>query len=273
MTSLSRQGSRKNPTTGRDRLLNSRRSGQKNKEEAIRDRINRITSEAHLYSDISTAFSSSADGESSGLSMGSSQRSSSQHAPPGSTSASASSQYQNHYHHQHHHHQQQHPHSKTPQLMWEEFEISFAFGLLTSTTGVPTMQGNFDYTDFWGVTAEEGDGYVSTGGMNYPIFEEILVNATNVCKHALLEQRNGNEVIIVHPEKLAYVTSVKLDETFEKPQNRFDIARSYITAAVPIVIKGTGFSESSRIIAKIVVRQALIAALKEKRLYSEEYSQ
>jgi len=145
--------------------------------------------------------------------------------------------------------------------------VTFEFGLLTSEGGAPP-QG--PYETLRPTISEEGiDNDGSELRNKSEILFKILGQAGAVSANAL-EQRSGNVLMFVSPERSSFITFVRRDYNYQSPENRPGIVRCLVSAVMPISIasdSGT-FTETSKIMARVIVRKALIESIQKKQLFA-----
>lgn len=172
-------------------------------------------------------------------------------------------------------------------LRWEKMEVEFAFGLLTSIQDAPRKglygkknKSSRRLLDSAGSSSQSasGGGSVSTGSRGSwttrtasssrlldrsPILRHIIQKAKELSK-AAVKHRSGNVII---KAKSPYVISVTRDSSYRPPKDRAGVVRSYVKAVVPIEISDVNvqsLTRSSQIMSKILIRQALIEAVRRK---------
>lgn len=144
--------------------------------------------------------------------------------------------------------------------------VTFEFGLLTSEDDAPP-QGPYETLR---PTVSEGDMKYNASDLKNKseILCKILHRTGPVSSNAL-QQRSGNVLMFVSPERSPFVTFVKRDYNYESPKNRPGVVRCVVSAVIPISIAsdGSNFAESSKIMAKVIVRKALIKGVEKKQLF------
>lgn len=217
---------------GSTAILRERRARQIEQERNIRNRMKRISSPDHV-STISSSGSFDGSVESSLLSLNLSRSST----------------------------------GKPKNLKWEKINVEFAFGLITAWQDAPT-KGQYRKRSSRRNLAVDSSASTSTSTSSYlldnsPILKQIIRKTGEVCK-ASVKNRSGNVII---KAKTPHVSSVSLDRSYQPARGREGTVRSYIKAIVPIEISDVNVREltrSSKIISKIVVREALIEGVRRK---------
>lgn len=145
--------------------------------------------------------------------------------------------------------------------------VTFEFGLLTSEVEAPP-QGPYEtlrptiYED--GVEYCDGTELKNKSEMLFMILDRAGAVSTTA-----LEKHSGNVLMFVSPERSSFITFVKRDYNYQSPQNRPGVVRCIVSAVIPISIASDGdsFTETSKIMARVIVRKALIEGVQKGQLY------
>jgi len=127
-------------------------------------------------------------------------------------------------------------------LQWEDASLFICFGLLTTLEHCP----------------KEGAYHPNKGLPQKHILRSIMKKVKKLSK-SVIEERSGN---LLMKCQQPFVTSVKREESF-KETSRPGVVRSFVRATIPLKITDVHeeLNNTSRIVAKVVIRQALIEGI------------
>jgi len=127
-------------------------------------------------------------------------------------------------------------------LQWEDLYVFVYFGLLTTAEKCP-LEGVFDPND---------------ASVNSKILRSVMKKVKQLSR-SVIEERSGN---ILMKCKQPFVTSVKRDESFNEP-GRPGVVRSLVQATIPLKVTDVHeeLNSTSKIVAKVMIRQALIEGI------------
>lgn len=191
--------------------------------------------------------------------------------------------------------------------------VTFEFGLLTTKADAPP-QGPYESLRSSISEEEEGDDGLALKKKSEILFK--IINRAGVISTGALEERSGNVLMFLSPERSPFITFVKRDcklfgvsltfhvhvislscyviffivffctrltqmrktipfgllcaDNYQSPKDRPGLVRCVISAVIPIsVASGDGsFTETSKIMARVIVRKALIEGVQKQQLFT-----
>lgn len=143
--------------------------------------------------------------------------------------------------------------------------MTFEFGLLTSEADAPP-QGPYETLRPAISEDEVGDDGLELKNKSMILFK--ILNRAGLISTNALEDKSGNVLMFLSPERSPFITFVKRDYNYQSPKDRPGIVRCVISAVVPISVASDGdnFSETSKIMARVIVRKALVTGVEKNQL-------